>query len=66
MSIECGECERDLRGGHDLSCSRHPLRVVQKELDDIYKDLKILSVRLVQTQNKLTQYIRIQTEDSEV
>lgn len=24
MSIECGECERDLRGGHDESCSRHP------------------------------------------
>jgi hypothetical protein len=22
MSIECGECERDLRGGHDSSCSR--------------------------------------------
>ncbi len=24
MSLECGECERDLRGGHDPSCSRHP------------------------------------------
>ena len=23
MSIECGECERDLRGGHDPSCSRY-------------------------------------------
>jgi hypothetical protein len=23
MSIECAECERDLRGGHDPSCSRH-------------------------------------------
>jgi hypothetical protein len=23
MSIECGECERDLRGGHDESCSRY-------------------------------------------
>ena len=22
MSIECSECERDLRGGHDPSCSR--------------------------------------------
>lgn len=22
MSIECGECERDLRGGHDDDCSR--------------------------------------------
>ena len=22
MSIECGECERDLRGGHDDTCSR--------------------------------------------
>ena len=23
MSVECGECERDLRGGHDPSCSRY-------------------------------------------
>lgn len=23
MSIECGECERDLRGGHAPSCSRY-------------------------------------------
>lgn len=23
MSLECGECERDLRGGHDRSCSRY-------------------------------------------
>lgn len=23
MSLECGECERDLRGGHDPSCSRY-------------------------------------------
>lgn len=24
MSIECGECERDLRGGHAEDCSRYP------------------------------------------
>jgi hypothetical protein len=24
MSLECSECERDLRGGHDPSCSRYP------------------------------------------
>lgn len=23
MSIECSECEQDLRGGHDPSCSRY-------------------------------------------
>lgn len=23
MSIECAECEHDLRGGHDESCSRY-------------------------------------------
>jgi hypothetical protein len=23
MSVECSECERDLRGGHDPSCSRY-------------------------------------------
>jgi hypothetical protein len=22
VSMECGECEHDLRGGHDPSCSR--------------------------------------------
>lgn len=26
MSIECGECERDLRGGHAISCSHYKLR----------------------------------------
>jgi hypothetical protein len=25
MSIECGECERDLRGCHDEDCSRNPI-----------------------------------------
>ena len=24
MSIECSECEMDLRGGHDPSCKYHP------------------------------------------
>lgn len=24
MSMECSECERDLRGGHAPDCSRHP------------------------------------------
>ena len=24
MSIECAECEHDLRGGHDPDCSLHP------------------------------------------
>lgn len=23
MSLECSECERDLRGGHDEDCSRY-------------------------------------------
>lgn len=23
MSLECSECEHDLRGGHDESCSRY-------------------------------------------
>ena len=23
MGMECGECEHDLRGGHDPSCSRY-------------------------------------------
>lgn len=25
MSLECGECEMDLRGGHSGGCSRHPI-----------------------------------------
>ena len=28
MSMECSECERDLRGGHDPSCSRATPRYV--------------------------------------
>ncbi len=24
MSLECSECERDLRGGHSPDCSRYP------------------------------------------
>lgn len=31
MSIECGECERDLRGGHDETCSRHPKNVAAND-----------------------------------
>lgn len=27
MGMECGECERDLRGGHDASCSRYKPQV---------------------------------------
>lgn len=30
MSIECGECERDLRGGHADDCSRHPVNKAGK------------------------------------
>lgn len=26
MGAECSECERDLRGGHDESCSRYSYR----------------------------------------
>lgn len=26
MSVECSECGRDLRGGHDPSCSRYDLQ----------------------------------------
>lgn len=26
--MECGECERDLRGGHDPSCSQYTPRYV--------------------------------------
>jgi hypothetical protein len=28
MSVECSECERDLRGGHDLECSRFMLEAL--------------------------------------
>jgi hypothetical protein len=24
MSVECGKCERDLRGPHEVTCSRNP------------------------------------------
>lgn len=33
MSLECSECERDLRGGHDYSCSRNPHKWVESVID---------------------------------
>jgi hypothetical protein len=44
MSMECGECERDLRGGHDRECSRHPInranpKRVQAALDSMRETL---------------------------
>lgn len=35
MSIECGECERDLRGDHDEACSRHPNNLIPKLQADL-------------------------------
>ena len=32
MSLECAECERDLRGGHAISCSKYKLRTGIREL----------------------------------
>lgn len=29
MSVECSECERDMRGGHAVSCSRHKEHIRQ-------------------------------------
>ena len=34
MSLECGECEHDLRGGHDEECSRYKPEI--KVGDSIY------------------------------
>src|SRR5260370_752333 len=30
MSIECGECERDLRGDHAETCSKNPANIITK------------------------------------
>jgi hypothetical protein len=44
MSLECSECERDLRGGHDPSCSRYNPKPRQEYLarwlDAIVEDLE--------------------------
>ena len=39
MSIECSECERDLRGDHGESCSRHPNNLIP-ELREENKQLR--------------------------
>lgn len=39
MSLECSECERDLRGGHSGGCSRHP---INKKNHPGYKQVKAL------------------------
>jgi hypothetical protein len=33
MSLECGECERDLRAGHQESCSRYDPRMADCTCD---------------------------------
>ena len=33
MSLECSECEADMRGGHLDHCSRHPLNVRIADLE---------------------------------
>jgi len=38
MSIECGECEHDLRGPHDPSCSRYKPPPKCPECGDRLKD----------------------------
>jgi hypothetical protein len=37
MSVECGECEHDLRGGHGFDCSKH------KEVDPEHSDERFIS-----------------------
>lgn len=34
MSIECAECERDLRGGHAIGCSRRRCKCDAYEADE--------------------------------
>ena len=34
MSLECSECEHDLRGGHDPNCSRAPVMLDVSLLTD--------------------------------
>lgn len=34
MSLECSECERDLRGGHDPECSRHPVKMIDNLINE--------------------------------
>jgi ribosome modulation factor len=36
MSMECVECERDLRGGHAESCSRHPKNACARPSDAVH------------------------------
>ena len=35
MSIECGICERDLRGGHASDCPRKPLTPLKRRIVDM-------------------------------
>ena len=38
MSIECSECEADMRGGHLDHCSCHPLNVRIADLENALRD----------------------------
>ena len=38
MSLECSECEADMRGGHLDTCSRHPLNKRIADLEEALAD----------------------------
>lgn len=49
MSIECGECERELRGGHAAECSRRVrLRVAHTEAAEAMRQ-RLLTVEWEET-----------------
>lgn len=58
MSVECSECERDLRGGHDEDCSRHHSKVtarLEAELAE-YKDANAkLTERIAELEQQIEQ-----------
>lgn len=40
MSVECSECEQDLRSGHNQTCSRHPSRKQKRTAGQVLSNLE--------------------------
>ncbi len=60
MSLECSECERDLRGGHGHDCSRHPVNIVDSLLSKHVAARKANDLNeAVNTHEKILQIVRV-------
>lgn len=59
MSIECGECERDLRGGHSMSCTKNRSRTFQSMVAEWHERFGVSAAESPTIQPKAVSDLRI-------